>query len=394
MEMIMRSAVLYNATQKITASSILERSCSPSKEKTRIPIGKNWKKYHGANNWDGLLDPLDDTLRSELLRYGKFVQATYDTFDFNPASDTFGTSRFPKHSILSTLSGHPDTGYKVTRNLHASSGIEFPEWAQLGEVSSRVSKRTSWIGYVAVCQDEEEIARLGRRDVVIAFRGTATCLEWLENLRATMTRIPSIVPSNKTMHNSNAVMVERGFWSLFSSAGLSHPSLKDEIKDEVCRLMEVYSAVDGKIPLKITITGHSLGAAIAVLAAYHLKTTLKRNSPHVTVFSYGGPRVGNARFRRHVEKLGIKVLRIVNTRDIVTKVPGFLVDGRPSCWISKVGLAYSDVGQELRVKCSSKNMAACHDLNVYLQLIGERIESILPPRSTSDQTRYRWPSFF
>lgn len=390
--MMMRSAV-YNVTKTIKASSILERSSKPSSEKTRIPIGKNWKKYHGFNNWDGLLDPLDDTLRSELLRYGKFVQATYDSFDFNPTSDTFGKSRFPKHSVLSTLSGHPETGYKVTRDLHASSGIELPEWAQLGGVSSWVSKRTSWIGYVAVCQDEEEVARLGTRDVVIAFRGTATCLEWLENLRATMTRLPGNLPSN-TDHNSNAVMAERGFWSLLSSAGSKHKSLQDEIKEEVCRLMEVYGHVDGKTPLKITITGHSLGAAIAVLAAYHLKTTLKHNSPHVTVFSYGGPRVGNARFRRHVEQLGIKVLRIVNTRDIVTKVPGFLVDGRPSCWISKIGLAYSDVGQELTVKCSSKNMAACHDLNVYLQLIGDRIESILPPRTTSDQTPYRWPSFF
>ncbi|KAF0896710.1 hypothetical protein E2562_027054 [Oryza meyeriana var. granulata] len=41
--------------------------------------------------------------------------------------------------------------------------------------------------------------------------------------------------------------------------------------------------------------------------------------------SFGGPRVGNGAFRLRLEESGGKVLRAVNSNDIVTKVPGFSV---------------------------------------------------------------------
>lgn len=308
-------------------------------------LAKNWKEHHGANNWVGLLNPLDDTLRSELLRYGKFVQAAYKSFDFDSTSVTYSKSRFPENSLL-PLSGYPATGYQVTRSLHSSSGIKLPWWV-VGQQSS-----SSWIGYVAVCQDEEEIARLGRRDVVISFRGTATCLEWVENFRTKLTRVTKYVAGADD--SGAAAMVESGFWSLYSSVGFVHRSLQQELRDEIRRLLDLYE--NDKSPLSITFTGHSLGASLAVLAAYDISTTFfqRCSSAHVSVVSFGGPQVGNGRFRRQVEDLGIKILRIVNTRDIVTKLPG---------------LGYSDVGEQLNICCSSKNMADCHDLNVYLQLL-------------------------
>jgi triacylglycerol lipase len=58
-------------------------------------------------------------------------------------------------------------------------------------------------------------------------------------------------------------------------------------------------------------TGHSLGAALATLAAV-------RRAPHA-VYAYGSPRVGNAQF---VEKLQhLPVFRIVHGNDVVTTVP-------------------------------------------------------------------------
>ncbi|KAK8664953.1 hypothetical protein V6N13_084721 [Hibiscus sabdariffa] len=53
-----------------------------------------------------------------------------------------------------------------------------------------LSTRSSWISYVAVCHNKQEIARLGHRDVNIAFRGITTCLEWFENLCTTLTCLP------------------------------------------------------------------------------------------------------------------------------------------------------------------------------------------------------------
>ena len=107
----------------------------------------------------------------------------------------------------------------------------------------------------------------------------------------------------------------------------------------------------------------------------------------VTAVSFGGPRVGNAAFRRRLEESGGKVLRVVNSDDIVTKVPGFPVhendDGNqpakgmmkarvPRWLVSKMGWAYADVGRELRLRQaagSASNVVASHDLDLYLKLV-------------------------
>ncbi|XP_022759446.1 phospholipase A(1) DAD1, chloroplastic-like [Durio zibethinus] len=336
-------------------------------------LAKNCMEYQGINNWEGLLDPLDDTLRSEILRYGQFVEAAYRSFDFDTSSPTYATCKFPKSSLLSR-SCIGGTGYKPTKNLRATCGIQLPRWIQRGP--SWLSTQSSWIGYVAVCQDKEEIARLGRRDVVIAFRGTATCLEWLENLRATLTSLPD--DEDNVVHKGSGAMVGSGFMSLYTSGTTTCPSLQNMVREEIGRILEIY----GDEPLSLTITGHSLGAALATLAAQDINSNFN-NAPMVTVISFGGPRVGNQNFRHQLEKSGTKILRIVNSDDLITKVPGFVIDnndmadqqavkvaGLPN-WVQKrvedTQLGYADVGQELRLsegrpEPESRERGNCHDL--------------------------------
>ncbi|KAM7508851.1 hypothetical protein LguiA_019304 [Lonicera macranthoides] len=239
-------------------------------------------EYQGFKNWEGLLDPLDDNLRTEIIRYGQFVELSYRAFDFDPSSPTYvrnslngiwgvtyGSCQYPKSSLLE-LSGIPSTGYWVTKHLRATSSIKLPRWVEKGP--SWVGPQFSWIGYVAVCIDIEEITRLGRRDVVIVHRGTATCLEWLENLRATLT------PVSGLSHDDSDPMVESGFLSLYNSGSEYGPSLQDLVKEEVDQILQMYD----NEPLSLTITGHSLGAELAILTAYNIKSTFK-NAPLVTL---------------------------------------------------------------------------------------------------------------
>ncbi|KAJ4847610.1 Dolichyl-diphosphooligosaccharide-protein glycosyltransferase subunit dad1 [Turnera subulata] len=354
-------------------------------------LGNRWMEYQGIRNWEGMLDPLDDNLRGEILRYGGFVDAAYKAFEFDPSSPAYATCKYPKNSLLAE-SGLPKTGYRVTKHLRATSGIQVPRWME--KAPSRFATQSSWIGYVAVCQDKKEIARLGRRDVVIAYRGTATCLEWLENLRATLTHLPN------ADSQGCGPMVESGFLSLYTSASSMGPSLKSMVHQEIKKLLSTY----GDEPLSLTITGHSLGAALATLTAYDVKTTFER-APLVTVVSFGGPRVGNRRFRQDLEKQGTKVLRIVNSDDLITKVPGFVIDGdnerkdKPADhaglhgWIQKcvedTQWVYADVGRELRLSSKDSpyltgiNVATCHDLKTYLHLVNGFVSSSCPFRATA-----------
>ncbi|EYU40369.1 hypothetical protein MIMGU_mgv1a018694mg [Erythranthe guttata] len=341
-----------------------------------MKFGENWTDYQGGKNWEGLLDPLDENLRSEIIRYGHFVEAAYRSCDFDQSSPSYATCRYTKRKLLKET-GFSDTGYRVTKYLTATSGIQLPGWAERGPPWMAV--QSSWIGYVAVCQDREEISRLGRRDVVIALRGTATGLEWLENLRATLTPLSG---SDSGSGSDTEPMVESGFLSLYTSSVGNRRSLQSMVREEIGRVLDKY----GDEPLSFTFTGHSLGAALATLAAYDIKRSFV-NSPLVTVISFAGPRAGNWRFRCGLEEQGTKVLRIVNSDDVITKVPGF------AGWVQKLvedtQWVYADVGCELRLSSRDSpdlngiSIATCHELKTYLHLVNGFVGSNCPFKATA-----------
>jgi phospholipase A1 len=146
-----------------------------------------------------------------------------------------------------------------------------------------------------------------------------------------------------------------------------------QVIEEIRRLMEVHKDE----ATSITVTGHSLGAALAVLTAYEIAAATRDAddvAPMVTAVSFGCPRVGNAAFRRRLEASGGKVLRVANSNDLVTKVPGLWVDeyGSVKRWMaSKIGWAYSDVGRELLLSGHDlpRNVVASHHLDLYLKLV-------------------------
>ena len=70
---------------------------------------------------------------------------------------------------------------------------------------------------------------------------------------------------------------------------------------------------------KIRLTGHSYGAALAILCAVDLQYTFSDRDYEVVVF--GCPRVGNSAFRNSYNKRIFKTLRVENAGDIITKLP-------------------------------------------------------------------------
>ena len=80
---------------------------------------------------------------------------------------------------------------------------------------------------------------------------------------------------------------------------------------EVWTDLEDYISSLQKNNLRIWLTGHSLGAALATLAA-------DRYGSVQGLYTFGSPRVGDRDFKRDFK---VKAHRIVNNSDIVTKVP-------------------------------------------------------------------------
>ena len=89
----------------------------------------------------------------------------------------------------------------------------------------------------------------------------------------------------------------------------------------------ILSAVQGILSEKgassVTVVGHSLGAALALLDGVFLSLHIKEL---VTVVGYGMPRVGNRAFANFVDsQLAERVMHVNNKEDPIPTVPPMLL---------------------------------------------------------------------
>uniref|UniRef100_A0A0E0LR54 Fungal lipase-type domain-containing protein n=1 Tax=Oryza punctata TaxID=4537 RepID=A0A0E0LR54_ORYPU len=348
---------------------------APDGPSPRGNIAASWRRLHGEHDWRGLLDPLHPDLRREIVRYGEFVDAAYGAFLSRPDAAPGDRVRVPLQ----------DGGaYRVTAPLFATSSVGLPTW--LASAAPCAGQRTSLVGYVAVCESPAEVRRMGRRDIVIALRGTCTVLEWAENVRAGLVPATDAASAADSPPDAPTPKVECGFWNLYKTAagdggGSPSPSLSEMVVSEVRRLLTKYEGEE----VSITVTGHSLGAALAVLIADEL-AGLGAPAP-VAVFSFGGPRVGDRAFASRVEARGARVLRVVNAHDVVPRFPPRL-PAMPS--------RYADVGRELRLDSRASpylrpdaDAACCHDLEAYIHLVDGFLGSHCPFRDNAKRSILR-----
>ncbi|RDX91914.1 Phospholipase A1-Igamma1, chloroplastic, partial [Mucuna pruriens] len=368
-------------TCKATLSSTAAETSQQQQKQRQTPaVADVWRKIHGEENWAGLLDPMDPVMRAELTRYGEMAQACYDAFDFDPYSKYCGSCRYSLHEFFEILE-LTRLGYTMTRYLYATANINLPNFFRKSRWPSKMwSKHANWAGFIAV-SDDATSKRLGRRDITISWRGTVTHVEWVADLMNFLKPISPDIPCA-----DKGVKVEAGFLDLYTDkemeCGYCKYSAREQVLAEVKRLMEVYADEE----VSITVVGHSLGSAMAILSAFDIVETgvnvgRDGRKAHVSVFSFSGPRVGNVRFKERLEKnLGIKVLRVHNTHDLVPQSPGLIFNEDSPQWLVNLvqwlPWCYLHVGVELDLDhkkspyLNPNGDAACaHNLEANLHLL-------------------------
>jgi len=124
-------------------------------------------------------------------------------------------------------------------------------------------------------------------NVFVTFRGTDTLEDWL---------------SNVTIRHTNHPWgpVEEGFWNLYQQ----------------CQ-ENVRAAVKAAAGPQVIVTGHSLGGALATLAA----ADLADSGLTVKMYNFASPRAGSPAFAERFNQQVPVAWRTVNTEDLVTTVP-------------------------------------------------------------------------
>jgi len=159
--------------------------------------------------------------------------------------------------------------------------------------------------------------------IVLCFRGTQVIADWLQDAKI------RLVP--------------------FRAGGLIHVGFRDALDS-------VYPTIDATLQQwsgkgrTLWITGHSLGAALGMLAGAYLRfptdptKTLPR--PFAGLYTFGQPRVGTALYCRECDADFLSFYyRYVNNEDIVTRVPprvlGYWHGGHVE-YIDKDGVIHDD----------------------------------------------------
>ncbi|XP_057962311.1 galactolipase DONGLE, chloroplastic-like [Malania oleifera] len=352
-------------SQRPSIASVIAPATTAPRFKQSKTLASVWREIHGSKNWDNLLEPLNPLLRDEIIRYGELITACYKAFNLNPGSKRYLHCKYGRKNMLGEV-GMVDSGYEVTRYIYATPGISIP--IDNGNCCSR------WLGYVAV-SSSEEVKKLGRRDIAIVFRGTVTNPEWMANFMSSLT------PARLDPINDRPeVKVESGFLNLYTSddsdGKFGIRSCREQLLSEVSRIINKYKGEE----LSITIAGHSMGSSIALLLAYDIaelglnQCSSEQKIP-ITVYSFGGPRVGNSGFKERCEELGIKVLRIANVNDPITNLPGIIFNENFKFFWGKYELpwrssCYTHVGVELTLDFfNMQNPWSVHDLGTYIKLL-------------------------
>jgi predicted lipase len=103
--------------------------------------------------------------------------------------------------------------------------------------------------------------------------------------------------------------VHYGFYNYYNS-------LKESTRDHVLYLTKKYPEA------KLIVTGISLGAAVAAIAAFDLTNFLKSQNHSVLVeaYTYGEPRIGNENYAVQINKV-VPIYRVVNQLDPIPHLP-------------------------------------------------------------------------
>ncbi len=187
------------------------------------------------------------------------------------------------HDVLLPLN---TTAYQ----LSWGQGLRFPAgWQQTGVVTvdqSTIDRESaSGLAKIVVTEDCDWGVVARKNDIsVIAIRGTDTQHQWLEDFRAIAQPVPH-----------ELWWIHRGFDDVWNSIATSLQKAWDTASSANAR---------------VYITGHSLGAALALIMGVH--------HPEALTWTFAGPAVFSP-----VKGLppSANIVRVVNPSDLVPKVP-------------------------------------------------------------------------
>lgn len=203
-----------------------------------------------------------------------------------------------------------------------------------------------------------------RKEIYVSFRGSQTLVNWMYNLCISMAGVAWIHPC----HGLGQAMVHEGFLLDYQSV---RSYFVGQVEEQVAKHPDY----------TIHITGHSLGAALAVLLAMELKEVYK-TQVRIRFTTFEAPRIGNAEFadlvNYHFPNVNDKI-RVTNGRDVVIHVPPYI-------------MGYQHAGWEIYIPPGSEQSSTAYSCDSTLEDV--RCSAGFLAWSIDDHLHYPWGNDF
>lgn len=187
------------------------------------------------------------------------------------------------------------------------------------------------------------------RSNIIAFRGTQTQIEWLHNLHATQRKY--IDPTTGKQYG----WVHEGYLRI----------VRHQIGE---LLLNAVRQLDPTVPC--FITGHSLGGAVATLAAFEIALNVPEIREQLQLYTYASPRIGDRDFAQAHSQLIPNSYRVVNLSDSVPLVPPISIKNYYTT------ANYAHVGQKWSFTAQFGDVLLNHVVDTYNMAIAAEEETM------------------
>jgi len=175
-------------------------------------------------------------------------------------------------------------GTRVDQNFNCYWCNYSPGFSWVGNFGDTKSPYFGFVGYHS-----------RNRTIFVVFRGTDNIRGWIADFTFLKTNY----------ENVNGAEVHTGIYKAYLN-------VKDQIKSLYIKALSACYTCDN-----IIVTGHSLGAGLAIFSALDMRYYVNRT---MTVYNYGSPRLGNQVFSDYASK-AISIWRITKDRDPVPHIP-------------------------------------------------------------------------
>ncbi len=285
-------------------------------------------------------------VNSEAVFYGKFVEAAYSLFKRNPSD-----------LRPEPLPGDIPDPYELVAWIHMTDFF-------LDDTVPR------FYGFVAQNRNTYQ-------EFILAIRGTEGKIEWWDDAFAFLVPFQQ-VPA--------AGLVHRGFDKIYSSLRIERRRSVEERRTLVAeepftgsfaeQLEQLHLHMErisikkaliradkGRPERTYVVTGHSLGSALCTL--FVMENREKGKFDVDTLCTFASPRVGDTEFVRRFDELPITSWRIVNTCDVVPKLP---------LWLPFFNYHHVNTAYKFSSSGTVKFSAACwHAMGTYLHWLDGNI---------------------